>query len=74
MSYDSRGAENSFSSTMELDDNYKSWSRAFMMSITGHRKKYLLVEDEPNEKVGKYSTWEEDNSMVSAWLLNSVHP
>ncbi|KAF3780056.1 hypothetical protein EJ110_NYTH40065 [Nymphaea thermarum] len=63
----------SYGSTVKLDGlNYEIWSTSFMMSVTGHRKKYLLEEDEPVIKTGKYALWEEDNSMVMSWIMNSV--
>ncbi|XP_049936413.1 uncharacterized protein LOC126410518 [Nymphaea colorata] len=68
-------AENSFSygTTIKLDgSNYEIWSRVFMMSVAGHKKKYVIEEDEPLEKKGKYATWDEDNNIVMAWIMNSV--
>ncbi|KAF3772726.1 hypothetical protein EJ110_NYTH55860 [Nymphaea thermarum] len=45
-----------------------------MLSVTGHRKKHIIEEDEPINKTGKYITWEEDDSMVMSWMMNSVQP
>lgn len=45
-----------------------------MVSITGHRNRYLLVEDKSNDKVRKYCLWEEDNNKVMSWILNGVQP
>ena len=48
--------------------------RTFMMSVSGHRRKHILLEDEPTKKVGKYVTWDEDNDIVMSWIMNSVEP
>ncbi|KAF3787400.1 hypothetical protein EJ110_NYTH23179 [Nymphaea thermarum] len=42
------------------------------MSVKGHRKKHVIEEEEPLTKIGKYSTWEEDNNIVMSWIMNSV--
>ncbi|KAF3793252.1 hypothetical protein EJ110_NYTH10030 [Nymphaea thermarum] len=42
------------------------------MSVAGHRKKYILEEDEPIEKKGIYVAWDEDNYIVMSWIMNSV--
>ncbi|KAF3786845.1 hypothetical protein EJ110_NYTH24303 [Nymphaea thermarum] len=68
-------AGNSFSygTTMKLNgSNYEIWSRVFIMSVAGHRKKYILEEDEPIEKKGIYAAWDEDNYIVMSWIMNSV--
>lgn len=45
-----------YGSTMKLDgNNYELWTRAFMISVMGHKRNELLIEDEPNNKVDKYS-------------------
>ncbi|KAF3778361.1 hypothetical protein EJ110_NYTH32764 [Nymphaea thermarum] len=63
----------SFGSTVKLDgSNYEIWRRVFMMSVKGHRKKHVIEEEEPLNKTGKYSTWEEDNNIVMSWIMNSV--
>ncbi|XP_031501106.1 uncharacterized protein LOC116264832 [Nymphaea colorata] len=65
----------SFGSTIKLDGaNYDVWARTFMLSVVGHGKKYILEEDEPVEKSGKYARWEEENNIISAWLMNSTQP
>ncbi|KAF3786683.1 hypothetical protein EJ110_NYTH24850 [Nymphaea thermarum] len=68
-------AGNSFSygTTIKLNgSNYEIWSRVFIMSVVGHRKKYILEEDEPIEKKGIYAAWDEDNYIVMSWIMNSV--
>ncbi|KAF3792378.1 hypothetical protein EJ110_NYTH10418 [Nymphaea thermarum] len=68
-------AGNSFSygTTIKLNgSNYEIWSRVFIMSVAGHRKKYILEEDEPIEKKGIYAAWDEDNYIVMSWIMNSV--
>ncbi|KAF3785131.1 hypothetical protein EJ110_NYTH28778 [Nymphaea thermarum] len=72
---DYKMAGNSFSygTTMKLNgSNYEIWSRVFIMSVAGHRKKYILEEDEPIEKKGIYAAWDEDNYIVMSWIMNSV--
>lgn len=52
----------SYESFKKLEDNnYELWSKTFMMSV----KRKFLVEDEPNNKAGKYSIF---------WILNSIQP
>ncbi|KAF3771961.1 hypothetical protein EJ110_NYTH56987 [Nymphaea thermarum] len=71
--YKMAGNSFSYGTTIKLDgSNYEIWSRVFMMSVAGHRKKYILEEDEPLEKKGIYATWDEDNNIVMSWILNSV--
>ena len=63
----------SYGSSVRLNEtNYARWSRTFMMSVSGHRRKHILLEDEPSEKLGKYVTWDEDNDIVMSWIMNSV--
>ncbi|KAF3784837.1 hypothetical protein EJ110_NYTH29574 [Nymphaea thermarum] len=63
----------SFGSTVKLDgSNYEIWSRVFMMSVKGHRKKHVIEEEELLIKTRKYSTWEEDNNIVMSWIVNSA--
>ncbi|KAF3781891.1 hypothetical protein EJ110_NYTH35326 [Nymphaea thermarum] len=72
---DYKMAGNSFSygTTMKLNgSNYEIWCRVFIMSVAGHRKKYILEEDEPIEKKGIYAVWDEDNYIVMSWIMNSV--
>ena len=65
----------SYGSSVKLNEtNYARWSRTFMMSVSGHRRKHILLETEPNDKVGKYVTWDEDNDIVMSWIMNSVEP
>ncbi|KAF3775146.1 hypothetical protein EJ110_NYTH51170 [Nymphaea thermarum] len=47
-------------------------ARVFIMSVAGHRKKYVLEEDEPTEKRRIYAVWDEDNYIVMSWIMNSV--
>ncbi|KAF3771673.1 hypothetical protein EJ110_NYTH59828 [Nymphaea thermarum] len=74
---DHKGVGNPFSygSTVKLDGhNYELWSRSFMLSVKGHRKKHIIEEDEPINKTEKYITWEDDDNMVMSWIMNSVQP
>ncbi|KAF3780517.1 hypothetical protein EJ110_NYTH38653 [Nymphaea thermarum] len=71
--YKMAGNCSSYGITIKLDgSNYEIWSRVFMMSVAGHKKKYILEEDEPLEKKGIYATWDEDNNIVMSWIMNSV--
>ncbi|KAF3782905.1 hypothetical protein EJ110_NYTH33452 [Nymphaea thermarum] len=68
-------ARNSFSygTTIKLNgSNYEIWSKVFIMSVAGHRKRYVLEEDEPTEKRGKYLAWEKDNYIVVSLIMNNV--
>ncbi|KAF3772731.1 hypothetical protein EJ110_NYTH56924 [Nymphaea thermarum] len=74
---DHKGAGNPFSygSTIKLNGhNYELWSMSFTLSVKGHRKRHIIEEDEPINKSEKYMTWEEDDSMVMSWIMNSVQP
>ncbi|KAF3772213.1 hypothetical protein EJ110_NYTH58469 [Nymphaea thermarum] len=42
--------------------------------VKGHRKRHIIEEDEHINKTGKYITWEEDDSVVMSWIMNSVQP
>lgn len=65
----------SYGSSVKLDDyNYERWSRTFMMSVSGHQGKYILLEPEPDKKIDKYATWVEDNDIVMLGIMNSVQP
>ncbi|KAF3778521.1 hypothetical protein EJ110_NYTH43317 [Nymphaea thermarum] len=44
------------------------------LGVKGHRKRNIIEEDEPIDKSRKYMTWEEDDSMVMAWIMNNVQP
>lgn len=49
--------------------NYEMWFRIFMMSFKEHKKRHIV--EEPNDKVGKYVNWEEDNNIVIVRIINS---
>ncbi|KAF3777993.1 hypothetical protein EJ110_NYTH44602 [Nymphaea thermarum] len=71
--YKMAGNSFSYGTPIKLDgSNYEIWSRVFMMSVAGHRKKYILEKDEPLEKTRKYDAWNEDNNIVMSWIRNSV--
>ncbi|KAF3772663.1 hypothetical protein EJ110_NYTH53440 [Nymphaea thermarum] len=48
--------------------------RASTTMRPGHRKRHIIEEDGPTNKSRKYITWEEDDSMVMSWIMNSVQP
>ncbi|KAF3774482.1 hypothetical protein EJ110_NYTH53031 [Nymphaea thermarum] len=71
--YKMAGNSFSYGATIKPDcSNYEIWSTVFMMSVAGHRKKYILEENESTEKKWKYATWDEDNTIVMSWIINSV--
>lgn len=73
--FDNRGTRNPFyyGSTMKFDGgNYELWYKAFMMSAVIHKRKYILVEDEPCDKIEKYNIWNGDNNMVMYLILDGV--
>lgn len=45
---------------------------AFKTLVTYHLKKYVSIDDRPNEKIGKYNSWKENNNIVMSWFLNNV--
>ena len=55
----------SYGSSVRLNEtNYARWSRTFMMSVSGHRRKHILLEDEPNEKV--------ENTLLGTKIMTSL--
>ncbi|KAF3776054.1 hypothetical protein EJ110_NYTH48327 [Nymphaea thermarum] len=71
--YKMAGNSFSYGTTIKLNgSNYEIWSRVFIMSVAGRRKKYILEEDEPTEKKRIYAAWDEDNYIVMSWIMNSV--
>lgn len=55
-------------------DNFHRWSLSVRLYIRGRGKiGYLTGEKkEPDRKDAEYATWEAENSMVMAWLTNSM--
>ncbi|KAF3780245.1 hypothetical protein EJ110_NYTH39674 [Nymphaea thermarum] len=71
--YKMSGNSFSYGTTIKLNGSkYEIWFRVFIMSVAGHRKKYVLEDEEPIEKRGKYAAWDEDNYIVMYWIMNSV--
>ena len=57
--------------------NYTQWSRSAIISIRGRGKiGYITgsVKEPKKEDESQYHTWETDNSLVMAWLINSMEP
>ncbi|TXG72647.1 hypothetical protein EZV62_001226 [Acer yangbiense] len=55
-------------------DNLLRWSLAMRMNIRGSGKIGYLTGDKtkPEKTSAKYVTWDAENSMVMAWLVNSM--
>ncbi|KAH9677444.1 retrotran gag 3 domain-containing protein [Citrus sinensis] len=56
--------------------NFLPWSRSVQMVIRGHGKLgYLLGQKQrPDENDPAFQTWDAENSIVMAWLVNSMEP
>ncbi|KAL7593058.1 hypothetical protein Lser_V15G32577 [Lactuca serriola] len=56
--------------------NFHEWFQSVLLVIRGKGKTgYLTGETEaPNKKDAHYKIWEAENSIVMAWLVNSMNP
>ncbi|EOY17116.1 Cysteine-rich RLK (RECEPTOR-like protein kinase) 8 [Theobroma cacao] len=56
--------------------NFLEWSQSVMLVIRGKGKLSYLTGTKvtPKEGAAGHSTWESENSMVMAWLINSMEP
>ena len=55
--------------------NYQSWSRAMILALTA-KKKIGFVNGKiikPDLDSPLYEDWESCNTMVSSWMINSMH-
>ncbi|KAF3772684.1 GLE1 protein, partial [Nymphaea thermarum] len=52
--------------------NYEMWAMQVKRTLIAHDKEYLIVEPEPVQKVGKYTTWFKDNSLVMVWIVGTL--
>ncbi|KAF3782454.1 hypothetical protein EJ110_NYTH34256, partial [Nymphaea thermarum] len=41
-------------------------------TLIAHDKEHLILEPEPVQKVGKYTTWFKDNSLVMVWIVGTL--
>ena len=67
----------SFLTTHRLDGkNYLKWSKTVEMHITGRGKGGYLTGKikAPDETDPKFQTWNEHDSLVRTWLINSMKP
>ncbi|XP_073153944.1 uncharacterized protein [Henckelia pumila] len=56
--------------------NYLQWAQSVKIVICGHGKLGYLTSElqPPNQTDPTYKTWLVENSMVLAWLINSMEP
>ncbi|KAF3788212.1 hypothetical protein EJ110_NYTH21443 [Nymphaea thermarum] len=52
--------------------NYKMWAMQVKRTLIAHDKEHLILEPEPVQKVGKYTTWFKDNSLVMVWIVGTL--
>lgn len=56
--------------------NFREWFQSVLLVIRGKGKTgYLTGETQtPDKKDDRYQVWEAENSIVMAWLVNSMNP
>ncbi|KAF3772379.1 hypothetical protein EJ110_NYTH57074 [Nymphaea thermarum] len=52
--------------------NYEMWAMQVKRTLIAHDKEHLILEPEPVQKVGKYTTWFKDNSLVMVWIVGTL--
>ncbi|XP_049934544.1 retrovirus-related Pol polyprotein from transposon RE1 isoform X1 [Nymphaea colorata] len=52
--------------------NYEMWAMQVKRTLIAHEKEHLILEPEPVQKVGKYTTWFKDNSLVMVWIVGTL--
>ncbi|KAF3771581.1 hypothetical protein EJ110_NYTH59736, partial [Nymphaea thermarum] len=52
--------------------NYEMWAMQVKRTLIAHNKEHLILEPEPVQKVGKYTTWFKDNSLVMVWNVGTL--
>ncbi|KAF3775236.1 hypothetical protein EJ110_NYTH50939 [Nymphaea thermarum] len=52
--------------------NYEMWAMQVKRTLIAHDKEHLILEPEPVHKVGKYTTWFKDNSLVMVWIVGTL--
>ncbi|KAJ1395298.1 gag-polypeptide of LTR copia-type [Sesbania bispinosa] len=54
--------------------NYLKWSQLIRTILKGKGKGSHLTNNAPDEKDAKFKSWDEEDSMIMAWLWNSMIP
>ncbi|KAJ1401796.1 Retrotransposon gag domain [Sesbania bispinosa] len=54
--------------------NYLKWSQLIRTILKGKGKGSHLTNNAPDEKDAKFKSWDEEDSMIIAWLWNSMIP
>ncbi|KAF3786374.1 hypothetical protein EJ110_NYTH25631 [Nymphaea thermarum] len=52
--------------------NYEMWAMQVKRTLIAHDKEHLISEPKPVQKVGKYTTWFKDNSLVMVWIVGTL--
>ncbi|KAF3788078.1 hypothetical protein EJ110_NYTH21699 [Nymphaea thermarum] len=52
--------------------NYEMWAMQVKRTLIAHDKEHLILEPDPVQKVGKYTTWFKDNSLVMVWIVGTL--
>ncbi|KAF3777712.1 hypothetical protein EJ110_NYTH45282, partial [Nymphaea thermarum] len=52
--------------------NYEMWAMQVKRTLIAHDKEHLILEPEHVQKVGKYTTWFKDNSLVMVWIVGTL--
>ncbi|KAF3791320.1 hypothetical protein EJ110_NYTH14608, partial [Nymphaea thermarum] len=52
--------------------NYEMWAMQVKRTVIAHDKEHLILEPEPVQKIGKYTTWFKDNSLVMVWIVGTL--
>ncbi|KAF3772454.1 hypothetical protein EJ110_NYTH57887 [Nymphaea thermarum] len=52
--------------------NYEMRAMQVKRTLIAHDKEHLILEPEPVQKVGKYTTWFKDNSLVMVWIVGTL--
>ena len=54
--------------------NYLKWSQLIRTILKGKGKVSHLTDMAPDEQDAKFKSWDEEDSMIMAWLWNSMVP
>ncbi|KAF3782455.1 hypothetical protein EJ110_NYTH34258 [Nymphaea thermarum] len=52
--------------------NYEMWAMQMKRTLIAHDNEHLILEPKPVQKVGKYTTWFKDNSLVMVWIVGTL--
>ncbi|KHN39708.1 hypothetical protein glysoja_040575, partial [Glycine soja] len=55
-----------------IGENYLKWSQLIRTILKGKGKGSHLTDNAPDEKDVKFKSWDEEDSMIMAWLWNSM--